>query len=214
MKEDHYKIFSFLFFLLGFVFLFDSAENITGALIGNTETFSPGFGFIAGILFIFTSLSLFVEGKYLTRNIEYFDKTNSTPCLMDKLKEKLKPIFEERRRQKKEVYISQEGWDRVLKESHVRENLISYIKAIEKITTSPSSVKVMKIGDFRLTPTKGKEKIAWRYEPGKRGAEIIYIDDLLFKKNSKCMVDEWDKKVNEGKIKPEDYTRHRPFEGF
>ena len=216
MKGDYYKIFSLIFFVLGFFLMLGSDPVITGALAGNEVGFSLNFGFVVGFLFVFTSLSLFIEGKYIENKIEFFHKADSSPGLMELLNEKLRPILEDIQKGRKEIYISQEGWDRVLKEPYVRANLDSYVKEIEKITSFPSKVNASKIGDFRVTSTKGKkEKIAWRYETGKSGIERVYIDDLLFKdNNNKSLGGGWEKKAKGGEITANDYTRHRPFEGF
>ncbi len=217
MKGDYYKVFSLIFFVLGFFLMLGSDPGITGALVGNEVGFSLNFGFIAGFLFVFTSFSLFIEGKHLENKIEFFHKADSSPGLMELLNEKLRPMFEDIQKGRKEIYISQEGWDRVLKEPYVRANLDSYVREIEKITSSPSKVNALKIGDFLLTPPKGKkEKVVWRYEVGKRGREIVYIDDLLFKdnNNNKSLGGGWEKKAKGGEIIANDYTRHRPFEGF
>ena len=63
MQGKEFKLFSFVFFVVGIFLLLSSHLTVTGALIGAVIGIPSQFNLIAGLLFIFTALLVYVEGK-------------------------------------------------------------------------------------------------------------------------------------------------------
>ena len=66
MKKKHFRFLSLAFFLIGIFFLLNSKTDITGAVVGVSNS-SFGFSSIFGIVFILVSAMLFVGGEWVSK---------------------------------------------------------------------------------------------------------------------------------------------------
>ena len=105
------------------------------------------------------------------------------------------------------IFISNKALERARSDGRIANNKGLYLDEIRLIAADPFHRPQERIGEFSVSPrerAKGGLRVAWHYD---RGANRLYIDDLLYHTTQRDYVDNWNKVAGNRRIKKEDYAK-------
>ncbi|MEK6898750.1 MAG: hypothetical protein AABW79_01500 [Nanoarchaeota archaeon] len=175
------RIFGLVFFALGFYILLSSFSSVTGFAVINAEDIP--YSSIWGVAFLIVGAFLLSIASRIS-DIGGIERRvmSGSPS----------------------VVWSVQARERMRKDNFVRGNKKKYVKEVEMIAQSPKQRGQERIGQFSVSPRGHNNiRVAWHYDSK---TNTIYVDDLLYHKNGRTYVDNWNNRATDGEITKGSYS--------